>query len=173
MPSNEADDTKALVELNALVAKVKAAQKLYSTYSQEQVDAIFRAAALAAADARIPLAKMAATESGMGVMEDKTIKNHFASEYIYNKYKDDKTCGIVEVDDEFGTITIAEPIGILCGIVPVRIPTHVSSRRYLQFKNFTKLTRITSVNTLSTVHKPNLHCYLQSFDFAQNEERYW
>jgi acetaldehyde dehydrogenase/alcohol dehydrogenase len=93
-----------LDNLNSLVARVHEAQKIYSTFSQEKVDAIFRAAALAAADARIPLAKMAAEESGMGVVEDKVIKNHFASEYIYNKYKDDKTCGILEVDDEMGTM---------------------------------------------------------------------
>ncbi|WP_148715689.1 bifunctional acetaldehyde-CoA/alcohol dehydrogenase [Chitinolyticbacter meiyuanensis] len=110
-------------ELDALVARVKKAQQLFATYSQQQVDEIFRAAALAAADARIPLAKMAASETGMGVVEDKVIKNHFASEYIYNKYKDDKTCGVVSTDDNFGTITIAEPIGIICGIVPTTNPT--------------------------------------------------
>ncbi|MFQ3228927.1 bifunctional acetaldehyde-CoA/alcohol dehydrogenase [Reinekea sp.] len=113
----------ALVQLDELVAKVKAAQAIYATFNQEQVDAIFRAAALAAADARIPLAKMAAEESGMGVVEDKVIKNHFASEYIYNKYKDDKTCGVIEQDDEFGTLTIAEPTGLICGIVPTTNPT--------------------------------------------------
>ncbi len=113
----------ALEQLDALVARVKAAQKQYASFTQEQVDKIFRAAALAAADARIPLAKMAAEESGMGVVEDKVIKNHFASEYIYNKYKDEKTCGIIEEDEEFGTITIAEPTGIICGIVPTTNPT--------------------------------------------------
>lgn len=82
-------------ELNALVARVKKAQREYANYTQEQVDRIFRAAALAAANARIPLAKMAVEESGMGIVEDKVIKNHFASEYIYNKYKDEKTCGIL------------------------------------------------------------------------------
>ena len=112
-----------LQELNALLARVKKAQQLFATYTQEQVDEIFRSAALAASDARIPLAKMAASETGMGVLEDKVIKNHFASEYIYNKYKDDKTCGIVSEDDNYGTITIAEPIGILCGIVPTTNPT--------------------------------------------------
>ncbi|MEN1494632.1 hypothetical protein AAIH17_36005, partial [Pseudomonas aeruginosa] len=81
------------------------------------------AAALAAADARIPLAKMAVAESGMGIVEDKVIKNHFASEYIYNAYKDEKTCGVLSEDDTFGTITIAEPIGIICGIVPTTNPT--------------------------------------------------
>ncbi|WP_075188321.1 bifunctional acetaldehyde-CoA/alcohol dehydrogenase [Teredinibacter haidensis] len=112
-----------LQQLNALVEKVQKAQKIFANYSQEQVDKIFRAAALAASDARIPLAKMAAKETGMGIVEDKVIKNHFASEYIYNKYKDDKTCDILEEDDEFGTMTIAEPIGILCGIVPTTNPT--------------------------------------------------
>ncbi|TJZ76249.1 bifunctional acetaldehyde-CoA/alcohol dehydrogenase [Chitiniphilus eburneus] len=110
-------------ELDALVARVKKAQQLFATYTQQQVDEIFRCAALAAADARIPLAKMAAGETGMGVIEDKVIKNHFASEYIYNKYKDEKTCGILSVDDAFGTLTIAEPIGIICGIVPTTNPT--------------------------------------------------
>ncbi|AWH87111.1 bifunctional acetaldehyde-CoA/alcohol dehydrogenase [Limnobaculum parvum] len=110
-------------ELNALVARVKKAQREYANYTQEQVDKIFRAAALAAANARIPLAKMAVEESGMGIVEDKVIKNHFASEYIYNKYKDEKTCGILEEDDTFGTITIAEPTGIICGIVPTTNPT--------------------------------------------------
>lgn len=109
--------------LNELVARVKAAQRAYASYTQEQVDAIFRAAALAAADARIPLAKLAAEETRMGVVEDKVIKNHFSSEYIYNKYKDEKTCGIIDHDPAFGILTIAEPIGILCGIVPTTNPT--------------------------------------------------
>ncbi|MFM2483610.1 bifunctional acetaldehyde-CoA/alcohol dehydrogenase [Celerinatantimonas yamalensis] len=112
-----------ITELDALVARVKTAQLAYASYSQEQVDKIFRAAALAAADARIPLAQMAAAESGMGIVEDKVIKNHFASEYIYNKYKDKKTCGILDENEEMGTITIAEPIGIICGIVPTTNPT--------------------------------------------------
>ncbi|RMC99659.1 bifunctional acetaldehyde-CoA/alcohol dehydrogenase [Aquitalea palustris] len=112
-----------LEQLDALVARVKQAQAVFAEFSQQQVDAIFRSAALAAADARIPLARMAVEETGMGVMEDKVIKNHFASEYIYNKYKDEKTCGVLSEDDSFGTITIAEPIGILCGIVPTTNPT--------------------------------------------------
>ncbi len=102
---------------------IKKAQREYASFTQEQVDKIFRAAALAAADARIPLAKMAVAESGMGIVEDKVIKNHFASEYIYNAYKDEKTCGVLSEDDTFGTITIAEPIGIICGIVPTTNPT--------------------------------------------------
>ncbi|MCL1079624.1 bifunctional acetaldehyde-CoA/alcohol dehydrogenase [Parashewanella spongiae] len=110
-------------ELDQLISRAAEAQAKFANFSQEQVDKIFRAAALAAADARISLAKMAAQETGMGVLEDKVIKNHFASEYIYNKYKDDKTCGIIDEDVTFGTITIAEPVGIICGIVPTTNPT--------------------------------------------------
>ncbi|GGI86796.1 bifunctional acetaldehyde-CoA/alcohol dehydrogenase [Shewanella gelidii] len=110
-------------ELDLLMERVAKAQAEYASFSQEKVDKIFRAAALAAADARISLAKMAGKETGMGVIEDKVIKNHFASEYIYNKYKDEKTCGILEEDKTFGTITIAEPVGIICGIVPTTNPT--------------------------------------------------
>lgn len=110
-------------ELDTLIARVVDAQAKFATYSQEQVDRIFRHAAFAAADARIPLAMKAAEETGMGVIEDKVIKNHFASEYIYNKYKDEKTCGILEEDEEGGTMTIAEPVGVICGIVPTTNPT--------------------------------------------------
>lgn len=112
-----------LAELDALVARVKAAQEEFATFSQGKVDAIFRAASLAANHARIPLAQQAVAESGMGIVEDKVIKNHFASEFIYNKYKDEKTCGILEEDDNLGTMTIAEPVGIICGIVPTTNPT--------------------------------------------------
>ena len=110
-------------ELDLLVQRVADAQAQFANFTQERVDIIFRAAALAAADARISLAKMAASETRMGVIEDKVIKNHFASEYIYNKYKDSKTCGIIDEDPTFGTITIAEPVGIICGIVPTTNPT--------------------------------------------------
>ena len=85
-------------ELEDLIQRVKAAQEEYATYTQEQVDQIFKKAALAANTARIPLAKLAATETGMGIIEDKVIKNHFASEIIYNKYKQEKTCGVIEED---------------------------------------------------------------------------
>ncbi|CCN47959.1 Aldehyde-alcohol dehydrogenase (Includes: Alcohol dehydrogenase; Acetaldehyde dehydrogenase (acetylating); Pyruvate-formate-lyase deactivase) [Vibrio nigripulchritudo MADA3029] len=112
-----------LAELDAMIARVKAAQAEFATYSQEQVDKIFRAASLAANQARIPLAQQAVEESGMGIVEDKVIKNHFASEYIYNKYKDEKTCGILDEDESLGTMTIAEPAGIICGIVPTTNPT--------------------------------------------------
>ena len=87
-----------LADLDVLTARVKAAQRRFAEYSQEQVDHIFQAAALAAAYARIPLAQLAYEETGMGVVEDKVIKNHFASEYIYNAYKDEKTCGVLETD---------------------------------------------------------------------------
>lgn len=112
-----------VTELNELVVRVKKAQQQFANFTQDQVDKIFRAAALAAADSRIPLAKLAVEESGMGIIEDKVIKNHFASEYIYNAYKDEKTCGILSEDLTFGTITIAEPIGLICGIVPKTNPT--------------------------------------------------
>ncbi|HYD68524.1 bifunctional acetaldehyde-CoA/alcohol dehydrogenase [Azospirillum sp.] len=112
-----------LAELNALVARVKEAQKAFADFSQDAVDRIFRSAALAAANARIPLAKLAVEETGMGVMEDKVVKNHFASEYIYNKYKDDKTCGTLEEDRHAGIMTIAEPVGLICAIVPTTNPT--------------------------------------------------
>ena len=110
-------------DLQILIQEVKAAQVKYAEYSQEQVDHIFKQAARAANAARIPLAKMAVEETGMGVVEDKVIKNHFASEYIYNKYKNEKTCGIIEDDKQFGIQRIAEPVGILAGIVPTTNPT--------------------------------------------------
>ncbi|WP_377475397.1 bifunctional acetaldehyde-CoA/alcohol dehydrogenase [Microcoleus anatoxicus] len=110
-------------ELKLLIENVKAAQAEFATFTQEQVDRIFKQAALAANAARIPLAKAAVKESGMGVIEDKAIKNHFASEMIYNKYKNDKTCGVIESDKHFGYERIAEPVGLLAGIVPVTNPT--------------------------------------------------
>lgn len=110
-------------ELELLIQRVKSAQTEFATYTQEQVDRIFKQAALAASAARIPLAKAAVKESGMGVIEDKAIKNHFASEMIYNKYKNDKTCGVIESDKHFGYERIAEPVGLLAGIVPVTNPT--------------------------------------------------
>ncbi|MBQ3102321.1 aldehyde dehydrogenase family protein, partial [bacterium] len=109
--------------LNELLDRVQKAQKEFSKFSQEQVDKIFKAAATAADKARIPLARMAVEETGMGVLEDKIIKNHFASEYIYNKHKNAKTCGIINVDKENGIKTVAEPLGILAGIIPTTNPT--------------------------------------------------
>lgn len=105
------------------ISEIRTAQEVYATYSQEQVDKIFLAAALAANRKRIPLAKMAQAETGMGVVEDKVIKNHYASEYIYNAYKDARTCGILEKDEAFGITKIAEPLGVVAAIVPTTNPT--------------------------------------------------
>ena len=109
--------------LDNIVRSVKTAQSKYATYTQEQVDKIFRAAAIAAAQHRIPLAKLAVEETGMGIMEDKVIKNQFASEYIYNQYKDTKTCGTLSDDDAFGYRQVAEPIGVIAGVIPTTNPT--------------------------------------------------
>ncbi len=102
---------------------LRAAQKEFGTFSQEQVDAIFFAAARAANMQRIPLAKMAVAETGMGVVEDKVIKNHYASEYIYNAYKDTKTCGVIERDEANGMMKIAEPMGVISAVIPTTNPT--------------------------------------------------
>lgn len=110
-------------KLEAELAKIRNAQKEFSTYTQEQVDRIFLAAAKAANMARIPLAKMAVEETGMGVVEDKIIKNHYAAEYIYNKYKDTKTCGVIEEDKAYGTMKIADPIGVIAAVIPTTNPT--------------------------------------------------
>jgi acetaldehyde dehydrogenase/alcohol dehydrogenase len=110
-------------ELEALIGRVKEAQERYATFTQEQVDKIFKRAALAANAERIALGKMAVEETGMGIIEDKAIKNHFASEIVYNKYKTEKTCGIIEEDKSFGFQKIAEPIGLLAGIIPTTNPT--------------------------------------------------
>ncbi len=109
--------------LEKMLAKVRAAQEKFATYTQEQVDEIFYRAALAANKMRIPLAKMAVEETGMGIVEDKVIKNHYASEYIYNAYKDTKTCGVIERDEGFGITRIAEPIGVLAAVIPTTNPT--------------------------------------------------
>ena len=103
--------------------RVRAAQKEFATYTQEQVDKIFFAAASAANKMRIPLAKAAVKETGMGVVEDKVIKNHYASEYIYNAYKNTKTCGVIEEDKAYGTVKIAEPIGVIAAVIPTTNPT--------------------------------------------------
>ena len=109
--------------INKLVDKVSAAQKIYATYTQEQVDEIFKKVALKLSSMRIPLAKLAVEETGMGVLEDKVIKNHFASEYIYNKYKNVQTCGILEEDKISGIMKIADPIGVIAGVIPTTNPT--------------------------------------------------
>ena len=108
---------------NKAFEKVKKAQEEFSKFSQEKVDKIFTAAAIAANQARIPLAKLAVEETGMGIVEDKVIKNHYAAEYIYNKYKNEKTCGIIEEDLSYGIKKIAEPIGVIAAVIPTTNPT--------------------------------------------------
>lgn len=109
--------------LESEIALVRRAQKAYAAYTQEQVDRIFFAAAMAANKARLPLAKLAVEETGMGVVEDKVIKNHFASEYIYNAYRDTKTCGVIEEDRAYGITKIAQPIGVIAAVIPTTNPT--------------------------------------------------
>ena len=109
--------------LEATITQVRAAQKAFSEFTQEQVDKIFFAAAMAANRERISLAKLAVAETGMGVVEDKVIKNHFASEYIYNAYRDTKTCGVIERDSAYGITKIAEPIGVIAAVIPTTNPT--------------------------------------------------
>ena len=109
--------------LESAIARVREAQKAFSEYTQEQVDSIFKAAAIAANMARIPLAKMAVEETGMGVVEDKVIKNNYAAEYIYNAYKNTKTCGVIEEDKAYGIKKIAEPIGVIAAVIPTTNPT--------------------------------------------------
>ena len=120
---NNSDVVETLEQLETLIARVEKAQKEFETFSQEQVDAIFKASATAADKARIPLARMAVEETGMGVLEDKIIKNHYASEYIYNKHKDAKTCGIIREDKANGIKIVAEPLGVIAGVIPTTNPT--------------------------------------------------
>lgn len=120
---NKGSTVSTVEDLEILISKVKKAQRILATFPQEKIDKIFRAASLAANKARIPLAKMAVEETGMGIVEDKVIKNHFASEYIYNKHKDAKTCGIISVDKANGTKIVAEPLGVIAGVVPTTNPT--------------------------------------------------
>lgn len=120
---SEYECVDSIETLTKTLEKVKNAQKEFSKYSQEQVDKIFQAAAIAANEARIPLAKMAVEETGMGIVEDKVIKNHYAAEYIYNKYKNEKTCGVIYQDDSYGIKKIAEPVGIVAAVIPTTNPT--------------------------------------------------
>jgi len=110
-------------KLEQALSELREAEKIFAEYSQEQVDKIFFEAAMAANKQRIPLAKMAVEETGMGIVEDKVIKNHYAAEYIYNKYKDTKTCGVVEKDDAYGITKVAEPIGVIAAVIPTTNPT--------------------------------------------------
>ena len=122
-----AEKTYAIVDgvekLEEAIKRVRAAQKKFATYTQEQVDKIFFAAACAADKMRIPLAKMAVEETGMGIVEDKVIKNHYAAEYIYNAYRDTRTCGVIEEDKAYGIKKIAEPIGLVAAVIPTTNPT--------------------------------------------------
>jgi acetaldehyde dehydrogenase/alcohol dehydrogenase len=113
----------SLEALTARMKQIREAQAKFATFTQEQVDKIFLAAATAANQARIPLAKMAVEETGMGIVEDKVIKNHYAAEYIYNAYKDTKTCGVIERDESFGITKVAEPIGLIAAVIPTTNPT--------------------------------------------------
>ena len=117
------EEIKDIESLERALKQVRLAQEKFSKYSQSEVDKIFRAVALKANNLRIPLAKMAVAETGMGVVEDKVIKNHFAAEYIYNQYKDTKTCGVIEEDKTFGLKKVAEPIGVVAAIIPTTNPT--------------------------------------------------
>ena len=110
-------------KLDSLIESVSYAQSEYALFNQEQVDRIFRLSAIAANEKRIHLAKAAVEETGMGIVEDKVIKNHFASEFIFNKYKDMKTCGFLEEDQSYGIKKLAEPLGVICGIIPTTNPT--------------------------------------------------
>ncbi len=123
MEANKYEIVDGVEKLEAAIARVRAAQNQFATYTQEQVDKIFLAAASAANKQRIPLAKMAVEETGMGVVEDKVIKNHYAAEYIYNAYKDTKTCGVIEEDKAYGIKKLAEPIGVVAAVIPTTNPT--------------------------------------------------
>ena len=122
---------KDLDSLKELIARVRRAQEEFSKFDQETVDKIFRKVAQRINDERITLAKMAVEETGMGIIEDKVIKNHFASEYIYNKYKDEKTCGVLEEDKSYGVKKIATPIGVIAGVVPTTNPTSTAAFKIL------------------------------------------
>ena len=113
----------SMESLEARLQQIREAQAQFATYTQEQVDAIFKAAAIAANHARIPLAKQAVAETGMGIVEDKVIKNNYAAEHIYNAYKNVKTCGVLEEDKQFGVTKIAEPIGVIAAVIPTTNPT--------------------------------------------------
>ena len=120
---NKTSIIDSVEKLNAKLKQVRKAQEEYAKFSQDKVDEIFFKAAVAANKQRISLAKAAVEETKMGIVEDKVIKNHYASEYIYNKYKNTKTCGVIEVDKAFGLTKIAEPLGVVAAIIPTTNPT--------------------------------------------------
>ena len=123
MENKEYEIVDSVEKLEETIEKVRKAQQVFATYTQEQVDKIFLAAASAANKARIPLAKLAVEETGMGIVEDKVIKNNYAAEYIYNAYKNTKTCGVIEEDKTYGIKKIAEPIGVVATVIPTTNPT--------------------------------------------------
>ena len=135
MEKNQLIDTAEA--LTAKMEAMRAAQRAFAAYSQEQVDTIFFEAAKAANMARIPLAKMAVAETGMGVVEDKVIKNHYAAEYIYNAYRDMKTCGVIEEDKAYGFKKIAEPVGLIAAVIPTTNPTSTAIFKGQLSGNFT------------------------------------
>ena len=123
-PETTAPETNNSVEaLQAKIASMREAQKKFASFTQEQVDKIFFEAAMAANKMRIPLARMACEETGMGVLEDKVIKNHYAAEYTYNAYRRVKTCGVIETDTSYGIKKIAEPVGVVGAVIPTTNPT--------------------------------------------------
>ena len=123
METKERPIVDSVDALETAIRRVREAEALYARYTQEQVDAIFRAAAIAANQARIPLAKLAVEETGMGVVEDKVIKNNYAAEYIYNAYRNTRTCGVIEEDKAYGMTKIAEPLGVIAAVIPTTNPT--------------------------------------------------
>lgn len=123
METNKRTSIDSVETLKEALSRIREAQEMFASYTQEQVDAIFKAAAIAANRARIPLAKMAVAETGMGIVEDKVIKNNYAAEYIYNAYRNTKTCGVIEEDKAYGIKKIAEPIGVIAAVIPTTNPT--------------------------------------------------
>ena len=119
----EESKVDSVEKLQKVLEKVRNAQKEYAKFSQERVNKIFQKAAIKANEMRILLAKMAVEETGMGVLEDKVIKNHYAAEYVYNKYKYEKTCGVIEQDENYGIKKIAEPVGVIAAVIPTTNPT--------------------------------------------------
>ena len=141
-------------ELEQLLQRVRTAQEIFATYTQEQVDRIFLAAAIAANRARIPLAKQAVAETQMGVVEDKVIKNHYASEYIYNAYKHEKTCGVLEEDTSFGIQKIAEPIGVVAAVIPTTNPTSTAIfKSLICLKTRNGILSVSLLTKVSVVHQ--------------------
>ena len=123
MEKKQYEIVDSVEKLEEAISRVREAQKKFATYTQEQVDKIFLAAATAANKERISLAKLAVEETGMGIVEDKVIKNHYAAEYIYNAYRNTKTCGVIEEDKSYGIKKIAEPIGVIAAVIPTTNPT--------------------------------------------------